>query len=463
MNAILATVEPPASGVVAREAGALETSLRSFGHRVATIVPHNGLPGPGEKPQGAEEVATFEWEGERFAMSKTRRRGTTDLIHLWHSEFAETATFYRVEGFSGAQAVRRCALFCRGVVEIVRRLRPSPQVILPLDWPTALIAALIKQELLPLCAAVPVVDSRYHGLTEAAFFDLLGLDKSWFTPGTGEFFGRFSFLKAGLVASDRILVRGGRVLHDLQNNPAEPLAGVFRAQAHKVRLFAPSFSLSTTGLSSRVKSATVELPAAWRRGGVRQKLPLLCFWAIDGACLSEIIRAARLLAYLGWNILLHATKDLLEDAALIELDQPELGVTLTPLGLSDEDLFALCDVVFFCSEQCRDASALASCAAHGALPVPIRRPHLTEALDLALNPETLDKGDPPRFTFDHATETALIDAGRALLPFFKAGRGQRGKSIASAAARSFDLAKARFGDPLDLLWSAHANENPPRF
>lgn len=436
---------------MAREAAALEASLRALGHRAATIVPHAGASGGGEFPEGAEGGAAFKWEGEEFAMSKTRRRGAADLIHLWHRDFTGPAGFYGLDGPGGAEAARRCALFCRGAVEAARRLRPSPQVLLPLDWPAALAAPLIKQDRLPLACALPVLDSRHHGLADPEFFGLLGLDARWFTPETGEFFGRFSFLKAGLAACDRILVRGGRTLYDLQNNPAEPLAGMFRAHSQKTRLFAPAAPVSGAALFARAKSAALEIPAPWRKGGAREKLPLLCFRALDAACLHDALRAAQLLAFSGWNILLDAPEHLRGDAALIALDQPEEGVAARPPGLNDEELFALCDAVFFCSEQCRDAAGLMACAAHGAWPVPVRRPHMAEALDLALAPEALADGDPPRFTFDHMTEEALVDAGRALLPFFAGGPGKRAKSVAAAAARSADLALSRSGDPLALV------------
>lgn len=451
MNTLIATVEAPGTGAVAREAAVFAASLRALGHRVAILVPRAGGESGGEVPEDAEGAARFNAAGEEFVISKTRRRGAADVIHLWHRDFGGPESFYGVDGPDAGGAARRCALFCRGAVEAARRMNPPPQAVLPLDWPAALIAALIKQDRLPLATALPVLDSRLLGLADGHVFGGLGLDGRWFTPETGEFFGRFSFLKTGLAACDRILVRGGRVLYDLQHNPGEPLAGMFRALAGKARLFAPAAQVSAASLTARAKAARLDLPAVWRRGGMREKLPVLVFSALDGSCLHEALRAARLLAQTGWNVLMDAPEPLRGDAALVELDDPAQGVAVVPRDFSRDDLFAVADAVFFCSEHSRDAAGVQAAAANGAWPVPVRRPHLAEALDLALATESLAPEDPPRFTFDHATEEALLDAGRALWPYFEAGPGRRARNIAEAAARSAELALARFGDPLALL------------
>ncbi len=104
----------------------------------------------------------------------------------------------------------RFIFFSRGVLETLKRLGWQPDVIHCNDWQTGLIPAYLKTIYSndPFFKNVKTVftihNLAYQGVFPAASFKKTGLPDSAFTPEGLEFYGKMSFMKAGLVYSDVI-------------------------------------------------------------------------------------------------------------------------------------------------------------------------------------------------------------------------------------------------------------------
>jgi starch synthase len=104
----------------------------------------------------------------------------------------------------------RFIFYSRGIFEILKRLGWIPDIIHCNDWQTGLVPAYLKKIYAkdPFFKKVRTVftihNIAYQGNFPVETFQKTGLPADVFTPEGAEFFGKISFLKAGIVYSDYI-------------------------------------------------------------------------------------------------------------------------------------------------------------------------------------------------------------------------------------------------------------------
>jgi len=104
----------------------------------------------------------------------------------------------------------RFIFFSRGVLEACRALGFKPDIIHCNDWQTGLIPLYLKaiyraDKFFDRTASIITIHNLgYQGLFPQSDMPLTGFDKSLFTPEGIEFYGKISFLKAGLISADSI-------------------------------------------------------------------------------------------------------------------------------------------------------------------------------------------------------------------------------------------------------------------
>jgi starch synthase len=105
---------------------------------------------------------------------------------------------------------RRFAFFCRGVLELLKRMDYRPDVLHCHDWQTALIPLLLKYEyaddsfFADMAVIFTIHNLAYQGLFPVAALDEMGLDRSYFDIGKVEFYGNVNLMKGGILTADLI-------------------------------------------------------------------------------------------------------------------------------------------------------------------------------------------------------------------------------------------------------------------
>jgi 1,4-alpha-glucan branching enzyme len=134
----------------------------------------------------------------------------------------------------------RFAFFARGVLEVLRQIG-APHVLHAHDWQAAMAIAFLRAqpELYPGLASVRTVltihNLGYQGHFPAHEWDLLGLDRSLFTPRHLEFYGKINFLKGGLVFADAITTVSPTYSREIQTpEHGFGLDGLLRARASQL-------------------------------------------------------------------------------------------------------------------------------------------------------------------------------------------------------------------------------------
>jgi starch synthase len=152
--------------------------------------------------------------------------------------FDRDGLYQNTAGTDYADNAERFIFFCRGCLETLKLLQWQPEVIHCNDWQTALIPLYLKTLYRddPFFKEVAVVltvhDIAYQGLFEATAVEKAGLPADLFYPGSDlEFFGQFSFLKAGLLAADWISTVSQTYAEEIQSaERGKSLEGVLKAR-----------------------------------------------------------------------------------------------------------------------------------------------------------------------------------------------------------------------------------------
>jgi len=162
---------------------------------------------------------------DRFALTDTGRRFAVTVgaksyrCGVWSYRpsvyFLECGEFFdRNELYGTAQGdyhdnAARFVFFSRAVLEACMALGVKPGVIHCNDWQTGLIPlylrTLYRNEFFSDTATVLTIHNLgYQGLFGSGDFSLTGLGSEWFNPEGVEFYGKVNFLKAGIIAADRL-------------------------------------------------------------------------------------------------------------------------------------------------------------------------------------------------------------------------------------------------------------------
>lgn len=189
---------------------ALPRALARLGVEVRVLMPGYAaaLAAVGDAPEVAALVATAGLPGATL-----REARLADGLRMW---LIDAPQLYRRDGGPYGDAAgrdwpdnaRRFALLARTAAELGSERSPlpwRPDVVHLNDWQTALAAAFLHFDPARRAAALLTIHNlAFQGNFDPALVTELGLPASCFTIDGVEFYGRFSFLKAGLVYADAL-------------------------------------------------------------------------------------------------------------------------------------------------------------------------------------------------------------------------------------------------------------------
>jgi starch synthase len=98
----------------------------------------------------------------------------------------------------------RFIFFSRAVVELAKRLQPSPSILHLHDWQTALVPAIVREQRLPFHTVLTLHNAAYQGSFPASDFALTNLPFHWMAPTGLEFYGALNLLKGGILTADAL-------------------------------------------------------------------------------------------------------------------------------------------------------------------------------------------------------------------------------------------------------------------
>jgi len=219
------------TGGLADVAGALPKVLAGLGHDVRIVMPLYGSidrvkyglhPATDifHIPLGKESVAVSIEESEYIPGVKIY--------------FVDNASLYDRPALYGyPDDDHRFVTYCRALLEMLPRLGWKPDIINCNDWHTGLVPVYLKTlyadspELCDIGTLYTIHNLAYQGLFPPEVMDLAGLPWELFTWNQLEYWGKFNFMKAGLVFADALSTVSPTYAKEIQTEAyGEGLQGV---------------------------------------------------------------------------------------------------------------------------------------------------------------------------------------------------------------------------------------------
>ncbi len=195
------------TGGLADVSGALPAALRKLGHDVRLVLPkYKCIASSKIKPMGKKVPVLLGPAYKEAVLFEDLQSGPTYFIG--HDAFFNRDGLYGSNGRDFPDNAERFIFFCRAVLETCKAISFQPDIIHCSDWQTGLVPAYLKTT---YASEAFFKNTRsifsIHNLGYAGNFSPQALRTAhlpWalFHPEGVEFFGQFSFLKAGLVYAD---------------------------------------------------------------------------------------------------------------------------------------------------------------------------------------------------------------------------------------------------------------------
>jgi starch synthase len=195
------------TGGLAEVTGALPLALARLGHRVTVIIPrYRGI-----EVERVDE-ATFSLAGRSVGVGFARQplAAGVEAVLVDAPDLFDREGLYGTADGDYADNAWRFAVFSRAALEFARLSGQRPSIIHAHDWQTGLVPAYQKMHFShdPIVGGVPSIftihNLAFQGIFPAATLDEIGLGWEVFNVQAMEYFGKISYLKAGINFSEKI-------------------------------------------------------------------------------------------------------------------------------------------------------------------------------------------------------------------------------------------------------------------
>jgi len=222
------------TGGLADVASALPKALQDLGHDIRVMMPKYGCIN--DRKYVLREVIRLreihiDLGGQKLVGSVKSAFIPDTKVQVYFLDYPPF--FGRQELYTDPQTgkdwpdnAERFTLFCKGVLETLKLLHWQPHVIHCNDWHTGLIPVLLKtvyshERLFAKTSTLfSIHNLAYQGVFPKAKFALTGLpDELFRSQGGVEFYGKFSFMKAGIVFADAIATVSERYAEEITSDP----------------------------------------------------------------------------------------------------------------------------------------------------------------------------------------------------------------------------------------------------
>jgi starch synthase len=139
--------------------------------------------------------------------------GFANIVEFYKNGFAilvEQDDYFGRDGLYGEKGIdypdnaERFGFFDKAVLKILETLNLNIDVLHLNDWQTGLIPLFVKDAKLPYKTLYTIHNLAYQGNFDKEVLNSLHIDEKYFTMDGIEFYGKVSFMKAGIVFADKI-------------------------------------------------------------------------------------------------------------------------------------------------------------------------------------------------------------------------------------------------------------------
>lgn len=234
-------------GGLADVVGTLPGFLKKKKHDVRVFIPKYGQIDEKKfalKPLAQRLLIPVGKRIETATIKEGKLNGGVTVYFIENDGYFNRPDVYRTDEGDYTDNRERFIFFSRAVIEAAKALNFRPDIIHCHDWQTAIIPALLKTSysldaFYNSCATVYTIHNiAYQGMFDADTLTVAGLPVADFTWDKLEYYGKFNFMKAGIVYADIIstvsptyareilLTEQGRGMEGTLRSKQDRLAGI---------------------------------------------------------------------------------------------------------------------------------------------------------------------------------------------------------------------------------------------
>lgn len=237
------------TGALGESVAALAGALKSNGHEVSVVLPfyrsvrERGKTVP--KKTGAKFLVQVGDQRLPCEIREARSPEGVQTFFVDRDEFFDRTGLYGVEGRDYQDNSTRFTYFAKCVVEVMRRMDPSPEVVHAHDWQAGLVPVFARDAGLNVRTVLGIGSLKYQGNFWSYDFGLTNLPGRYFSAQGLEYFGSLNFLKGGILFADRVILPGSRWVGESQTREfGSGLDPVLREHASKIEGILPGADLA---------------------------------------------------------------------------------------------------------------------------------------------------------------------------------------------------------------------------
>jgi starch synthase len=230
------------AGGLADVIGALPAALKQSGAEPAVIVPgYRGILDALKPTLVAENLSVpVGGSSERFDLLQAETRDGVPLYLVNHAGYFNRAGIYGERGEDYPDNLRRYVMFGRAATLAAARFI-EPDILHAHDWHAAVAPIVaradpaLREALARTLMVFTVHNFGFQGISEAADFGLLNIDRSYFSVECLEFWGRVNLMKGAIALADGISTVSPTYAREVSSDPelGFGLEGVLRAKGDR--------------------------------------------------------------------------------------------------------------------------------------------------------------------------------------------------------------------------------------
>lgn len=200
----------------------LPAEIQKRGHDVSVVMPYYRAirenPAVKTAPTGVHITVQV---GSKRLDAEVLEHETAEGLQVFlirRDEYFDRSGIYGADGRAYDDNAERYIYFSRAVVELARRVDPSPDILHVHDWQTALVPVMVHEQDLPFRTILTIHNIAYQGSFWGVDFGLTNLPGSYFSARGVEFYGQVNFLKGGILFADAITTVSERYARDIQTD-----------------------------------------------------------------------------------------------------------------------------------------------------------------------------------------------------------------------------------------------------
>ncbi len=201
------------TGGLADVTGSLPVALKRLGHDVRIILPMYKTVGEGTFPihKGRKSVEVHQGETLHKGFLRQTTYADMPVYLLENRQFFQRDYLYGAPEGDYSDNHQRFAFFCRGVLNLLKRMDFRPDLLHCHDWQTALVPVLLRSDeyrqdpfFMNTATLFTIHNLAYQGLFPKTSLAEMGLDWSYFTIDRLEFYNQVNLMKGGILAADLV-------------------------------------------------------------------------------------------------------------------------------------------------------------------------------------------------------------------------------------------------------------------